>query len=59
MLYANSEMKDTVTVLIEFYEDYVLIDEKYKYNLKENKFIITRYGEKVFTLFGNRKFTGI
>lgn len=58
MLYANSEIKDTITVLIEFYKDYVLIDEKYKYNLEENKFIIRRYGEKVFTLLGNRKFTG-
>ena len=58
MLYANSEMKDTITVLIEFYEGYVMIDKKYKYNLEENEFIIRRYGEKVFTLVGNRKLTG-
>lgn len=58
MLYANSEMKDTITVLVEFYEGHIMIDKKYKYNLEENEFTIRRYGEKVFTLAGNRKLTG-
>lgn len=57
-LFSNSQMKDTITVLVEFFEDYIVIDKQYKYDLEQNKFIIKRFSEKVFTLAGNKKLIG-
>lgn len=55
MIYSNSDVKDLITVSIEFYGEKIIIDNKYEYDLERNKFIIKRYKEKVFTLMGDRK----
>lgn len=55
ILFSNSEMKDTITVLVEFFKDYIIIDKQYKYLLRDSQFTIKRFGEKVLTLAGNKK----
>lgn len=52
-IYANSEVLDTITLSIEFKGNKVIIDNKYEYDIKENKFEIKSFGEKQFTLNGD------
>ena len=52
-IYSNSEVMDTITLSIEFRDDKVIIDEKYEYNIQENRFEIKSFGEKQFTLMGD------
>lgn len=52
-IYANSEVLDTITLSIEFKGNKVIIDNKYEYDIKENKFEIKSFGEKKFTLSGD------
>lgn len=53
-LYANSEIKDLITITLRFKEDEVIINESFEYNIKENNFIIEQFGEKKLTLTGNK-----
>ena len=52
-IYSNSEVMDTITLAIEFRDDKVIIDDKYEYNIQENKFEIKSFGEKQITLMGD------
>lgn len=52
-LFANSDMKDLITVSLEFTFDKVIIDKIYEYDLSENKFKIETFGEKKLTLIGD------
>lgn len=52
-LYSNSEILDTITLKVEFTEKKVIIDDKYEYDIAENKFKIESFGEKKFTLSGD------
>ena len=52
-LYSNSEVLDTITVLIEFIGNKVIIDKKCEYDLLENTFVISNFGEKKLTLNGD------
>lgn len=51
--YSNSEVMDTITLAIEFSGDKVIIDNKYEYNINENKFEIKSFGKKQLTLMGD------
>ena len=53
-LYANSEVKDLITVTLQFTDDEVIINGSYKYKIKENSFIIEQFGEKKLTLTGDK-----
>ncbi|WP_171788418.1 hypothetical protein [Clostridium beijerinckii] len=53
-LYSNSEVLDTITLKVEFIDDKVIIDKQYEYEIKENKFEIKAFGERHFTLNGDR-----
>lgn len=52
-IYSNSEVMDTITLAIEFRDDKVIIDDKYEYNIQENKFEIKNFGEKQIILMGD------
>ena len=52
-LYANSEVKDLITVTLQFTDEEVIINGLYKYKIKENNFIIEQFGEKKLTLTGD------
>lgn len=52
-IYSNSEVMDTITLVIEFMEDKIIIDHEYEYVIKENKFEISSFGEKQLTLKGD------
>ncbi|NRT27726.1 hypothetical protein B0I68_001331 [Clostridium beijerinckii] len=39
---------------MEFIDDKVIIDKQYEYEIKENKFEIKAFGERHFTLNGDR-----
>lgn len=53
-LYANSEVKDLITVTLQFTDNEVIINGSYKYKIKENSFIIEQFGEKKLTLTGDK-----
>lgn len=52
-LYANSEIKDLITVTLQFTDEEVIINGLYKHKIKENNFIIEQFGEKKLTLTGD------
>lgn len=52
-LYANSEVKDLITVTLQFTDEEVIINGLHKYTIKENNFIIEQFGEKKLTLTGD------
>jgi hypothetical protein len=52
-LYSSSEVLDTITLKIEFTNNKVIIDDKYEYDLDDNKFEIKSFGERHFTLNGD------
>ena len=52
-LYSNSEVLDTITVLIEFIGNKVIINKNSEYDLLENTFVISNFGEKKLTLNGD------
>lgn len=54
-LYSNSEVKDTISLTLEFRDNLIIIDGEYEYNLYENDFQIKNFGEKKFTLIGDVK----
>ena len=53
-LYSSSEVLDTITVQIKFIDNKVIIDKEYEYDIKENTFVISSFGEKKLTLFGDK-----
>jgi len=52
-IYSNSEVMDTISLVIEFSDDKVIIDHEYEYSLVDNKFEIKSFGEKQLTLGGD------
>ncbi|BCZ47486.1 hypothetical protein psyc5s11_35530 [Clostridium gelidum] len=52
-IYSNSEVMDTISLTIEFRDNLVIIDNKYEYDIKENKFEVRSFGEKQLTLVGD------
>ena len=52
MLFSNSDVKDLITVSIEFQDDNIIIDKKFKYNIKKDKFVVKNFGQKL-VLFGD------
>lgn len=52
-LFSNSDIKNIITVTLEFKDNKVIINKKYEYSIKENKFIIEHFGEKKLTLKGD------
>jgi hypothetical protein len=52
-IYSNSEVMDTISSTIEFRDNKVIIDNKYEYNIEENKFEVKSFGEKQLTLSGD------
>lgn len=54
-LYSNSEVMDTITLILEFRDNLIIIDGEYEYNIYENQFEIKNFGEKQLTLTGDLK----
>lgn len=52
-LFSNSDIKNLITISLEFRGDKVIIDNKYEYSIKDNKFIIEKFGSNKLTLKGD------
>ena len=52
-LYSSSEILDIITVQIEFIGNKIILNKEYEYDINENTFIISSFGEKKLTLNGD------